>query len=82
MAIERNTKGIQDALFREWETLKSGETTPQEARAVTGIANSLIASARLELEHARFVSKQRANEEKQAAGVLLGTESRKIASAE
>ena len=73
MAIERSTKGIQDALFLEWDRLSAGESTPQNAKAAALLANTLVATARLELQYARFVSMQRTVDAMRPPALTMGT---------
>lgn len=75
--VTRSSKGLQDALFEEMDDVRSGKTTPQSSRAVVAIANGIISSARLEMDHARFISSQRAEPGDGVASaqpVLLGTQ--------
>jgi hypothetical protein len=55
LAIPRTTAGLRSMLFDELEAFLSGKTTPERARSVTTISNSIIDSARLELEFAKYV---------------------------
>lgn len=76
--VVRSSKGLQDVLFDEMDSVRNGSTTPQSARAVVAIANGIISSARLEMDHARFISSQRAEPGDgfvaSAQPVLLGTQ--------
>lgn len=60
--IARTSKALTSVLFEELDALKNGTSTPQQARAKSSIANSIIAVARLEMEYARFVTTDRAPE--------------------
>lgn len=57
--IVRTSKGLQDTLFDEIDSLRDGSTTPQSARTVASLASGIIQTARLEMDHARFISEQR-----------------------
>lgn len=57
--IERTSKGLANAMFDELESLNKGTSTPQNARAKSAIANTIISVSRLEMEYARFVSDSR-----------------------
>ena len=60
--VVRTSKGLQDTLFDEIDNLRNGKTTPQSARTVASLANGIIQTARLEMDHARFISEPRASE--------------------
>jgi len=55
LPIPRTTAGLRSMLFDELEAFLSGKTTPERARSVTTLSNSIIDSARLELEFAKYV---------------------------
>ena len=57
--VTRTSKGLQDTLFDEIDSLRDGTTTPQSARTVASLASGIIQTARLEMDHARFVSEKR-----------------------
>lgn len=57
--VVRTSKGLQDTLFDEIDSLRDGTTTPQSARTVASLASGIIQTARLEMDHARFISEQR-----------------------
>jgi hypothetical protein len=59
---ERTSKALIDALFDELDALKGGKSTPQQARAVSSIANTVCSVTRLEMDYARFVSDARSIE--------------------
>lgn len=50
MAIERNTKGLAEAMFGELDALIAGESSPQVARAKSALANTIISVKRLEMD--------------------------------
>lgn len=52
----RSSRGLAQALFEELDMLRNGKTTPQHAKGVTSYANAILANARMEMEHARFVA--------------------------
>jgi hypothetical protein len=64
---ERTSKGLSNAMFEELDKLRSGESTPQQARAKASIANTICTVSRLEMDFARFVSASRADEEPDSA---------------
>lgn len=57
--LTRTTAGLAGTLFDELDALREGTSTPQQARAKSAIANSIISIARLEMEYARFVASER-----------------------
>jgi len=60
--IERTSKGLAAALFDEFDDLVSGKSTPQQAKAKVGLANTICGISRLEMDYARFVSSPRTKE--------------------
>jgi hypothetical protein len=64
MQVERTSAGLAAAMFEELEALRSGSSTPQQARAKASIANTICAISRLEMDYARFVADERTEEEK------------------
>ena len=60
--VVRSSKGLQDTLFDEIDRLRNGKTTPQSARTVASLAGGIIQTARLEMDHARFISEARAGD--------------------
>ncbi len=59
MSTERTSKGLTNTLFDELDKLKSGESTPQQSRSISALANTICAVSRLEMDYARFVSTER-----------------------
>ncbi len=59
MSTSRTSAGLAAAMFDELDALRSGDSTPQVARAKASIANTICAISRLEMEYARFVSVER-----------------------
>ena len=57
--FDRTSRGLANMMFDELESLKKGESTPQQARAKASIANTIISVSRLEMDYARFVSSER-----------------------
>lgn len=49
--IERNAKGLRDAIFDEIDALRAGEVTSAHARAIANLVRQCIDAARLELQH-------------------------------
>ncbi len=54
--IAKTSRGLAQAMFEELELLRSGESTPQQARAKASIANTICTISRLEMDFARFVT--------------------------
>jgi len=57
--VEKTSRGLAFAMFEELEKLRTGESTPQQARAKSSIANTICTISRLEMDFARFVSSER-----------------------
>lgn len=57
--VVRTSKGLQDMLFDEIDSLRAGRTTPQSARTVAALSGQLTQTARLEMDHARFIAEPR-----------------------
>lgn len=57
--VVRTSKGLQDTLFDEIDSLRDGTTTPQSARTVASLASGIVQTAKLEIDHCRFISEQR-----------------------
>jgi hypothetical protein len=51
---------LQSLLLQTIKDLRSGATTPQVARAITDIGQTLVASSRAEIEFARITKASRA----------------------
>jgi hypothetical protein len=62
-AISRDTRGLAEAMFEELELLRSGDSTPQQARAKSSVANTICTVARLEMDYARFVTSERSSKD-------------------
>ena len=54
--VDRTTHGLRSALFEQLDGLRDGSKTPQEAKAVSGLASQIISITRLEMDAARFIS--------------------------
>lgn len=65
-SIERTSAGLASEMFEELDALKKGTSTPQQARAKSSIANTIIAISRLEMDFARFVADARGEDGKKA----------------
>jgi len=63
--IEKTSRGLAKAMFEELELLRSGASTPQQARAKSSIANTICTISRLEMDYARFVTAARADNDQQ-----------------
>lgn len=55
-ATKRTTSGLREVLFDQIDGLISGKITPQQAKAVSGLASQVVSVTRLEMEAARFIS--------------------------
>ena len=59
---KRTTSGLREVLFDQIDGLLSGKITPQQAKAVSGLASQVVSVTRLEMEAARFISDGRMTE--------------------
>lgn len=57
LSTTRTSSGLKDALFDELDNLRNGKSTPQHARAVSGLINNVIATTRLEMDYASSLTK-------------------------
>lgn len=57
--VKRTTTGLREVLFDQIDGLISGKITPQQAKAVSGLASQLVSVTRLEMEASRFISDAR-----------------------
>jgi hypothetical protein len=48
--IKRTSAGLRDAIFDEWNALRSGESNPQRAQAIAKLACQVINSVKMEIE--------------------------------
>ena len=73
--VVRTSKGLQDTLFDEIDALRDGTTTPQSARTVASLASGIGQIAKLEVDHSRFISEQRAGRGQvtETKTLILGT---------
>lgn len=62
MKMQRTSRALSETVFEELEQLRNGGSTPQKARAVSSLANTICLITRLEMDYARFVSKERSDE--------------------
>ena len=67
----RTSAGLSSAMFDELDALKSGDSTPQQARAKASIVNTIVSLSRLEMDYARFVTADR-SEDKRLKALPLG----------
>ncbi|RLA18265.1 MAG: hypothetical protein DRQ62_13915 [Gammaproteobacteria bacterium] len=65
--IEKTSRGLATAMFEELELLRSGESTPQQARSKASIANTICTISRLEMDFARFVTDSRGEDQRMKA---------------
>ena len=56
---KRTTNGLREVLFEQIDGLVNGSITPQQAKAVSGLASQVVSVTRLEMEAARFISAER-----------------------
>ncbi len=56
---KRTTNGLREVLFEQIDGLVNGSITPQQAKAVSGLASQVVSVTRLEMEAARFISDER-----------------------
>lgn len=54
--LARNTVGMRDALFEEWEALRDGSSNPARARSIAMMANTILQSVSVEIEYHKYVS--------------------------
>ena len=54
--LVRNTAGLRDALFEEWESLRDGSSNPARARSIAMMANTILQSVQVEIEYHKYVS--------------------------
>ena len=59
----RTSRSLANMMFDELDALKSGKSTPQQARAKAAVANTIISVSRLEMDYARFVANERSDKE-------------------
>ena len=50
----RTSQGMRNALFDEMDALRSGESTPQRARAIAALSGQILQSVRLEMDAQRM----------------------------
>lgn len=53
--LVRNTTGLRDALFEEWEALRDGSSNPARARSIAMMANTILQSVQVEIEYNKYV---------------------------
>jgi len=63
-AIKRDSSSLNELLFAEIQSLRDGKTTPQQAREVARIINTMVSVKKLEVDMARFVSEPVSNSRK------------------
>ena len=61
--VTRTSKGLQETLFDEIDSLRDGTTTPQSARTIASLASGIIQTAKLEMDYGRFIADQRSGRE-------------------
>lgn len=53
--INRTSSGLRDALFDEWDNLRSGKSNPKQAMAVAHLAKQIVNSVKIEIDFAAHV---------------------------
>ena len=53
---KRTTNGLREVLFSQVDELLAGNITPQQAKAVSGLASQIVSVTKLEMEASRFIS--------------------------
>ena len=53
--ITRTSLGMRNALFEEWDSLRSGKSTPQRVSAVARMATAIDNSIKTEIEYQKHV---------------------------
>lgn len=71
-SIQRNSRGLANAMFEELELLRKGESTPQQARAKASIANTICTISRLEMDFARFVTSAKTDQKDNMKALPMG----------
>ena len=56
--IKRTTVGLMDALFDEFDNLVNGKSAPQCANAKVALAKAIVSTKKLEMDYARFISRE------------------------
>ena len=73
--FQRNSTGLRDALFDEWEALRNGESNAARARSIAMLANSILSSVQTDIEYHKYVSDVRKSDAVCKTGMLeLGSE--------
>lgn len=54
--VDRSFDGIRSALFDEWDSLRAGNTTADNAKAASRMAHVILASVETQLETLKFTS--------------------------
>lgn len=54
--LARNTVGLREALFEEWEALRDGTSNPARARSIAMMANTILQSVQVEIEYHKYVA--------------------------
>ncbi len=71
--VVRTAAGLRDAIFDEWDCLRSGESNPQRAIAVARLACQVINSVKAEIEFHSHVRSFSAQEDAYDNGPLVKT---------
>jgi hypothetical protein len=67
---KRSAAGLRDTLFEELETLRSGQSDTDQAKAVAVLADVIIKTAKLELDAVKIVDER--GEKTNISGFITG----------
>lgn len=56
--VQRNTDGLREALFDEWDSLRAGNSNPANSRAVASLAKTILASAVVDIQYNKLIEGQ------------------------
>lgn len=70
--IARDSHGLRDGLFDEWDRLVNGESNPQQAQAVSKLACQIINSVKAEIEFQSHVRSLEGSEITPTKALQLG----------
>jgi hypothetical protein len=71
--IARTSLGLRDALFDELDSLRSGESNPQRASAMSKLAVQIINSVKMEVDYQKHVASNAGQSMTESATIRLGT---------
>lgn len=81
--VIRSTSGLREVIFEEMEALRNGDSSPQRARSMAAMANSILQSVEVEIEYHKYVSSNRRSSQVDGEKkvVELGTDIKLVAAA-